>query len=193
MAKIVLLQDVPQLGRKGAIVDVKEGYAANFLYPRRLARLATQLDEQKAQDMQHQEETAAKNKQRIITKFISLASSQLVKNPIKIEVKTAVGGRVFGSVDANQVIAGLVAAMPQLKALRPEEFQIKIPQRIEYVGKYVFEMVVNLDGSQRNDQTVIPIYVDVISVSEAKKKSTGKWRNSEKIVKDELSLLRYNK
>lgn len=173
MAKVLLLQNVPSIGTKGMIVDVKEGYAANFLFPKKLARLAKSEDAVIAQNIQHKEESAAKNKQRLITKFISYASTQLVKKPIKVEVKTAVGGRVFGSIDEAQVIAGLITAMPQLKALDAKEFQIKIPQHIEYTGKYVFEMIVSLDGKERKDVTVIPLYVDVVSGSDARGRKEG--------------------
>jgi large subunit ribosomal protein L9 len=170
MAKVVLLQDVPNIGKKGMILDVKEGYAANFLFPKRLARFSTALDSQKAVNMQKQTEVDAKNKAKLIAKFVSYASTQLVKKPIKVEVKTAVGGRVFGSIEEKQVIEGLFSDMPQLKALNPQDFQIKIPQRIEYAGKYIFEMIVNLDGSEHKDLTVIPLYVDVVSINDSRKK-----------------------
>ena len=171
MAKVVLLQDVPEIGKKGLIIDVKEGYATNMLFPKKLARIATALDAKKVVDQQKQSESEAKNKAKLISRFVSYASTQLVKKPIKVEVKTAVGGRVFGSIEEKQVIEGLMADMPQLKALDPSDFQIKIPQRIEYAGKYIFEMVVNLDGAAHKDLTVIPLYVDVVSANEVKKKA----------------------
>jgi large subunit ribosomal protein L9 len=172
MSKVVLLKDVPAVGRKGMILEVKEGYAANFLYPKKLARIATALDEKKAVELQKQDEDAVKNKAKLISKFISFASSQLIKKPIKVAVKTAVGGRVFGGIEPQQVVAGLFEMMPQLKALNENDFQIKIPQRVEYAGKYVFEMEINLDGATHKDITVVPLYVDVVSANENGKKSS---------------------
>ncbi|MCC7303937.1 50S ribosomal protein L9 [bacterium] len=171
MAKVVLLADIPNIGKKGMIVDVKEGFAANFLFPKKLARFAQSDDEKKAELLVENSQNAARNKQKLITKLISFASSQLIRNPIKIPVKTAVGGRVFGSVDAEQVLEGLFSNMPQLKELERSEFQVKIPQRVEYAGKYVFELLVNVDGEARKDVTVIPLYVDVIPVTERKGKN----------------------
>ncbi|MFZ6022685.1 MAG: 50S ribosomal protein L9 [Patescibacteria group bacterium] len=168
MAKVVLLADVPQIGKKGMIVDVKEGYASNFLFPKKLARLSVAADEKKMLQIQENAQSAAKNKQRMITKLISYASSQLIKKPIKVSVKTAVGGRVFGSIDPQQVLDGLFEEMPQLKALDRSEFQIKIPQRVEYAGKYVFEMLVNVDGAEHKDMTVVPLYVDIVPLTEAR-------------------------
>ena len=46
---------------------------------------------------------------------------------------------------------------------------LRSPQRIEYAGKYIFEMIVNLDGAAHKDLTVIPLYVDVVSANEVKK------------------------
>ena len=92
----------------------------------------------------------------------------MIKKPIKVSIKTAIGGRVFGSIDPQQVIDGLLEELPQLKALDRGEFQIKIPQRVEYAGKYVFEMLVNVDGEEHKDMTVIPLYVDVVSITEAR-------------------------
>lgn len=168
MAKVVLLADVPQVGKKGMIVDVKEGYASNFLFPKKLARLSTSTDVKKMAELESNAQVAAKNKQKLITRLISFASSQLIRKPIKVAVKTAVGGRVFGSIDPQQVLDGLFEEMPQLKALDRNEFQIKVPQRVEYAGKYVFEMLVNVDGSEHKDMTIVPLYVDVVSMSESR-------------------------
>lgn len=168
-AKVVLLADVPQIGKKGSVVVVKDGYAGNFLFHKKLARLATVADEKKLDAEQKNRVTNEKNKQRIIMKLISYASSQLIRKPIKVPVKTAVGGRVFGSLDPHLVLQELFEEMPQLKNIDSSEFQIKIPQRVEYAGKYVFELLVNVDGKSRQDVTVIPLYVDVISETETKK------------------------
>ncbi len=168
MAKVVLLADVPNIGKKGMIVDVKDGYASNFLFPHKLARFSKVADIKKAEEIVANSQNAAKNKQRLITKLISYASSQLIKSPIKVSIKTAVGGRVFGSIDPQQVLDGLFVEMPQLKEIDRSEFQIKMPQRVEYAGKYVFELMMNVDGDSHKDMTVIPLYVDVVSITERK-------------------------
>lgn len=170
MAKVVLLADVPSIGKKGMIVDVKEGYASNFLFPKKLARFSKLADEKKAVEVQDNLQNAAKNKQKLIMKLISYASTQLIRKPIKVSIKTAIGGRVFGSIDPQQVLEGLFEEMPQLKEIDKSEFQIKMPQRVEYAGKYVFELLVNVDGTEHKDMTVIPLYVDVVSITERKGK-----------------------
>lgn len=173
MAKVFLLADVPNIGKRGMIVDVKEGFASNFLFPKKLARFSKASDVKKMEELVENTQNAAKNKQKLISKLISYASSQLIKKPIKVSIKTAVGGRVFGSIDPQQVIDGLFEELPQLKALDRSEFQIKIPQRVEYAGKYVFEMLVNVDGAEHKDMAVIPLYVDVVSISEARNSRTS--------------------
>jgi len=170
MARVYLLSDVPNVGKRGMILEVKEGFATNYLFPKKLARIASAIDEKKASEVVANAQSAEKNRQKLITKLISYASTHLIKKPITVTVKTAVGGRVFGSIDAQQVIDGLLVEMPQLKEIDRSEFQIKMPQRIEYAGKYVFELLVNVDGAEHKDMTVIPLYVDVVSMSEKKKK-----------------------
>jgi len=169
MAKVYLLSDVPNVGKSGMIIDVKEGFAANYLFPKKLARIATSTDEKKAKDALANVQNAAKSKQKLITKLISYASTHLIKKPIEVTVKTAVGGRVFGSISPDQVLDGLFVELPELKNIDRSEFQIKIPQRVEYAGKYVFELLVNVDGSEHKDMTVVPLYVDVVSQTEKKK------------------------
>ena len=88
--KVILLSDVSKVGKKGAIVEVADGYARNFLIRNRLAVQATAksleiLDEQKVQAKLN--ETAAK----------------LEKIMLQFSVKSGKEGRVFGSVSTKQI------------------------------------------------------------------------------------------
>ena len=93
--KVILLSDVSKVGKKGAIVEVADGYARNFLIRNRLAVQATAksleiLDEQKVQAKLNEaqaRETAAK----------------LEKIMLQFSVKSGKEGRVFGSVSTKQI------------------------------------------------------------------------------------------
>src|SRR5690242_20432878 len=92
--KLILLSDVKSLGKKGDLVDVAEGYARNFLLPRKLATEAnkgalTMLDEQKKA---HQKREAAQ-----------LAETQemaklLESKPVAVRAKAGGNGKLFGTV-----------------------------------------------------------------------------------------------
>jgi len=168
MARVVLLKNVPNVGNAGDILEVKPGYAANYLFPKKLARVAVNMDDKRAEDEKKNEVSAAKNKQKLVAKLVSYASAGLKKNPVKVEVNTSAGGKVHGSISAEQVVEGLIEKMPEIKSLDPKEYEIKMPPKIEYAGKYIIDMVINLDGKDRN-LSVVPLYVDIVSANDSKK------------------------
>ncbi|MFN4201020.1 MAG: 50S ribosomal protein L9 [Fervidobacterium gondwanense] len=92
--KVVLLQDVPKLGRKGQVVNVSDGYARNFLMPKGLAKEATpevlkELERQK-QEEQRKFEEQKKESEALL--------SELHKHVFKIKAKAGEGGKLFGSL-----------------------------------------------------------------------------------------------
>lgn len=103
--KIILLQDVKELGKKGELVNVSDGYARNYLFPRRLAAEAnkqalTELDA-KHQALEHKkkEETAAAEN---LARMLGGAS-------VKITAKAGQNGRLFGSVTSKEIAEHLSA------------------------------------------------------------------------------------
>lgn len=100
--KIVLLQDVKKIGKKGEIKDVSDGYARNFLLAKNLAVPATPtaIDQVKQQEVKQQEEL--KGKKDKTKKLAELLSG---KN-ITIHVK-AKNGKLFGSVTARDISIAL--------------------------------------------------------------------------------------
>ena len=97
--QVVLTQDVKSLGRKGELVNVAEGYARNFLYPRKLAAPANAqaMGELKAR------ENAAKHKLEVETAAARQAAALLEGQTIKLIAKAGSQGRLFGSVTAKEV------------------------------------------------------------------------------------------
>lgn len=101
--KVILLNDVKKVGKKGEIVDVSDGYARNFLLNKKLAVVATKksmeiLDEQNLQDELHEKELeAAANELK----------ERLAKITLEFHVKTGEGGRVFGGVSTKQIVEQL--------------------------------------------------------------------------------------
>ena len=97
--KVVLLQDVNGSGKKGELVNVSDGYARNFLFPRNLAKEAN------AQAM-NELKNAADSKQYKIDQQIAqanVAKEKLEAKTIVIHAKAGNNGKLFGSITAKEI------------------------------------------------------------------------------------------
>lgn len=97
--KVILLQDVKSLGKKDAMVEVNEGYARNFIIPKKLGIEATpkNLNDFKLKKA-HGEKVAAEN----LAEAKALAA-ELEKSSITVKIKVGEGGRSFGSVSTKEI------------------------------------------------------------------------------------------
>lgn len=101
--KVILTQDVKGQGKKGELVNVSDGYARNFLFPR---NLATPADAAAMNDLKNKEEAAAFHKKE--EKEAALATAELLKGKtVKIAAKAGQNGKLFGSVTAKEVAQAL--------------------------------------------------------------------------------------
>lgn len=101
--KVVLLQDVPALGRAGVLVEVKEGYARNFLFPRGLAREAT-AGAIRATETRQQAEEQRRAREQKEAEHLAQALSGLI---LEIKARTGSERRLFGAVTAQQIAGAL--------------------------------------------------------------------------------------
>ncbi|MFZ2257056.1 MAG: 50S ribosomal protein L9 [Clostridiaceae bacterium] len=97
--KVILLQDVKNVGKKGEIVNASDGYARNFLFPKKLAQEATTGNLNTAQAKQDSER---KQKQRELEKAQALAQ-EFKDKQVNIHVKTGEGGRLFGAITTKEL------------------------------------------------------------------------------------------
>lgn len=97
--KVILLQDVKNVGKKGEIVNASDGYARNFLFPKKLAQEATVGNLNTAQAKQDAER---KQKQRDLEKAQALAA-EFKDKQVLIRVKTGEGGRLFGAITTKDL------------------------------------------------------------------------------------------
>lgn len=105
--KIILLEDVKALGKKGEIVNVSDGYARNMILPKKLGMEATtkNLNDLKLQN-QHADKVAQENYEAAL-KF----AEELKEKKVIVKMKAGEGGRTFGSVSTKEIAA---AAKEQL-------------------------------------------------------------------------------
>lgn len=97
--KVILLQDVKALGKKGDIVEVSEGYARNMLLKKGLGKEATGKN---MNDLKLQKANAEKLAKEALDAAAALGE-ELNGKEIRVSVKTGEGGRVFGSVSSKEI------------------------------------------------------------------------------------------
>jgi large subunit ribosomal protein L9 len=101
--KIILADDVDNLGQKGDIVSVADGFARNFLIPKGKALIATKGAVRQAEMMRRARlERDEKRKAEAASKVAVLATS-----PVYISARAGEGGRLFGSVTKSDVARGI--------------------------------------------------------------------------------------
>jgi large subunit ribosomal protein L9 len=132
--KVLLWNDVEKLGRRGEIVDVKDGYARNYLIPRRLASKPT--------PSMYKEFELEKRRQNKLEARLVAGASQVAEKlaqiaSVSIEVNTNEEGHLYGSVTPTMIAEAL-----KDHQLKVEPKSIDIAEPIKQVG--TFEVTVNL-------------------------------------------------
>ena len=103
--KVILLQDVKGQGKKGQLIEASDGYARNFLLPRKLATAATAEN----LNTMKQQEKAKKAQEAAEKAAAEAAVEQLKECMVKISAKAGNGGRLFGSVTSKEISESLKA------------------------------------------------------------------------------------
>ena len=99
--KVVLLQDVKGQGKKGSLVNVSDGYARNFLFPK---KLAVEADNAALNELKNREQAAAHHKQEEINAAKATADA-LNGKEVVIKAKAGSNGKLFGSVTSKEIAA----------------------------------------------------------------------------------------
>ena len=128
--KVILLKDVPKLGKRGDLMEASEGYARNFLIPKELAEEATpsKLNEWKAR---HESRQNREEKNR------ALAEEQrrnLQGRKVVLTVSAGEKGKLFGSVTAAAVAENLAAQ----HSASVDKRDIRMPDTVKQTGNYTF-------------------------------------------------------
>ena len=112
--KVILQQDVKGQGKKGQLVEVSEGYARNFLLPRKLAIAATT----DAINTLNLKEKARKAEEARMKAEAQEIAEKLKECTVKLTAKAGNGGRLFGAVTTKEISEGL-----------KKQFDIDIPKQ----------------------------------------------------------------
>ena len=125
--KVILLQDVKGQGKKGQLIEVSDGYARNFMLPRKLAVEATAdaLNTKKMTDKATAERIAREKAEALAT------ANKLREMTLTVKAKGGGAGRLFGAVTNAEIAAALEKAGVKL-----DKRKIVISDAIKNVGTY---------------------------------------------------------
>ena len=126
--KIILLQDVKALGKKGEVVNVSDGYARNFVLPK---GLGVEANAKNKNDLKLQNANADKIAKEQLEAAQELAKVLETKEVI-VKMKSGEGGKTFGSISSKEIA---IAAKEQC-ALELDKKKIQLPEAIKSLGVY---------------------------------------------------------
>jgi large subunit ribosomal protein L9 len=146
--KVILTDEIRGLGTRGDIVTVKDGYARNFLIPKKLAREAS-TGNLKSVEQEKKKWALLANQE----KEVAQKAADAVKG-IKITIQKRVGetGQLFGSVTANEIADALVA-----KGVAVEKRRIELDHPIKSLGTHDVEVRLHRDVTAHLQVEVVPL------------------------------------
>ncbi|HBD64252.1 MAG TPA: 50S ribosomal protein L9 [Clostridiales bacterium] len=97
--KVILLEDVKNVGKKGNIINAKDGYARNFLFPKNLAIEATPVNLKNLENAKQLQEA----KEKEIYDEAKKLEEELTKITVVIKTKTGENGKLFGAVTTKEI------------------------------------------------------------------------------------------
>ena len=130
--KVLLLQDVRAQGKKGDVVNVSDGYARNFLFPK---KLAVEVDAKIMSELKSKEEAKAHREK--VEREAAIATSKAFEGiTVKIYEKSGTDGKLYGSVTAKEISEALASQ----HKITVDKRKIVIPETIKAFGSYTFEV-----------------------------------------------------
>ena len=121
--KVILLEDVKALGKKGEIVNVNDGYARNFILPKKL----NDLKLQKA------------NEEKIAQEQLEAAKAlaeKIAAGKVTLQIKVGEGGRTFGSVSSKEV----AHAVKEQMGYDIDKKKIQLKEAIKTLGTHIVQV-----------------------------------------------------
>ena len=126
--EIILIQDVDNLGGKNEVVNVKNGYARNYLLPRQLAVENSSSNKKQLEERMKQ----VVKKEAIMLAEINSVIAKLNEAPLKLGAKTGTSGKIFGSITTLQISR----AIREQKGYEIDRKKITLPEELKEVGTY---------------------------------------------------------
>ncbi|MDR1825927.1 MAG: 50S ribosomal protein L9 [Bifidobacteriaceae bacterium] len=148
MAKVILTREVTGLGSAGDVVTVKDGYARNYLLPRKFATLWTKGAEKQIEVMRR----ATRARELASVEDALAAQETLRAATVEVPAKAGSGGRLFGTVTTDDIAAAVKAGT----GFDIDKRKIELAERIKTTGDYTVTV-------RLHESVVAPIAIRVVA------------------------------
>lgn len=125
---VILIQDVDNLGAAHEVVKVRNGYARNFLIPR---KFAVEANPGNMKQLEEKVKLKLKKEAKMLAEINSVIA-KLSESPLKIGAKTGTSGKIFGSVTSLQISR----AIREQKGYEIDRKKISFPDEVKELGTY---------------------------------------------------------
>lgn len=126
--KVILLQDEKKLGKKGDVIEVSEGYARNYVLPKKIGVEATAAN---MNDLKLHKANDAKVAKEQLEAAQALAK-ELETKQIVVKMKGGEGGKAFGSISSKEI----AAACKEQHNIEIDKKKIQLPEALKNFGSY---------------------------------------------------------
>ena len=126
--KVILLEDVKSLGKKGQVVDINDGYARNYVLPK---KLGIEANNKNLNDLKHKNA----NDEKIAREQLEAAkvfAAEMEKDEVVVSIKAGEGGRTFGSVSSKEI----ATAYKEQCGKEIDKKKIQLTEAIKNFGVY---------------------------------------------------------
>lgn len=130
--KVILLQDEKTLGKKGDVINAKEGYARNFLFPKKIAVEATPAN---MKVLENQKKLQEQKEQEILDEAKKL-EEELLKITLVIKTKSGENGKLFGSITTKEI----AELLKETHSIDIDKRKLELDDSIKALGNYTVKV-----------------------------------------------------
>ncbi len=135
--KVILLEDARGIGKKGAVLNVADGYARNYLIPR---KIAVEANESNMRSL-NQEKKRQDDRARRVLSEAQVAAKVLENATVKVKAKAGESGRLFGSITSKDI----ADAIEKNFKLTVDRKHIEIDDQVKTIGLYLATLRLHQD------------------------------------------------
>lgn len=134
--QVILLEDVKALGKKGQIVNVNDGYARNFILPK---KLGVEANGKNMNDLKLQKANEEKVKKEQLEQAKEFAK-QVEATTVNVTIKSGEGGKTFGSVSTKEIVAAA-----EKIGLKLDKKKMMLDEPIRSLGSHIIQVKLHKD------------------------------------------------